>query len=224
MSIKISDMPHFDKPGSRIEVEGPRALSNAELLALVIGGDNGLILAYLLLNEFGTVGNIVRASVWELTSIAGIGDVTAHRLLAIGECGRRVLHEGQPERARITSPGDAANLLTPDMQHLEREHLVVVLLDTRNQVMATETVYKGSLNSAAVRVTELFQEAVKANAAAIILAHNHPSGDPSPSREDVQVTKAIVKAGKLLDIPVLDHLIIGRNRFVSMKEKHLGFE
>lgn len=223
MTMKISEMPHLDKPGSRIEMLGANALSSVELLALVIGGDNGLILANVLIRTFGTVGHVSRASVWELMEISGIGLATAHRIQAIFECGRRVMHERRPEQMRITSPGDVANLLMPDMQHLEREHLVVVLVDTRNQVIAVETIYKGSLNSAAIRVTEIFQSAVKANAAAIVLAHNHPSGDPSPSREDIHVTREIVKAGKLLDIQVLDHLVIGAGRFVSMKERALGF-
>ena len=116
------------------------------------------------------------------------------------------------------------NLLMTEMSLLEQEHLRLVLLDTRNHVLATPTIYVGSLNTSVVRVGELFRAAIKENAAALIVVHNHPSGDPSPAPEDVRVTGQIVSAGKLLDVDVLDHIIIGRQRFVSLKERGLGFE
>lgn len=111
-----------------------------------------------------------------------------------------------------------------EMMFLEQEHLRVILLDTRNTVLATPTIYVGSLNTSVVRIGELFRAAIKENAAAVIVAHNHPSGDPSPSPEDVHVTRQLVKAGQLLDISVLDHLVIGHQRFVSLKERGLGFD
>ncbi|MCA9920769.1 MAG: DNA repair protein RadC, partial [Anaerolineales bacterium] len=140
------------------------------------------------------------------------------------EVGRRLMAAAPEERIRITSPGDAANLLMSEMSFLEQEHLRIILLDTRNRVLHTPTIYIGSLNTSVVRVGELFRAAIKENAAALIVAHNHPSGDPSPSPEDVRVTRNIVKAGKLLDIEVLDHVVIGHHRFVSLKERGLGFE
>lgn len=124
----------------------------------------------------------------------------------------------------MSSPGDAANLLMSEMMFLEQEHLRLILLDTRNRVLSMPTLYVGSLNSSVVRVGELFRAAIRENAAALIVAHNHPSGDPSPSPEDVNVTRQLVRAGKLLDIDVLDHIVIGQQRFVSLKERGLGFD
>ena len=154
----------------------------------------------------------------------GIGVVKASRLKASLEFGRRVMINRPEERPQLTSPADAANLLMPDMVHLDRETLRLVLLDTRNRVMSTPTLYVGSLNSSVVRVGELFKAAIRENAAAIIVAHNHPSGDPNPSPEDVAVTRQIVQAGRLIDIPVLDHIVIGHQRYVSLKERQLGFD
>ena len=139
------------------------------------------------------------------------------------ELGRRLTLESPEERPSIHSPQDAADLVMYEMSALEQEHLRVILLDTRNRVLHIEEVYRGSLNSSQVRVGELFKAAIRRNAAAIIVVHNHPSGDPSPSPDDVAMTRAIVQAGKLLDIDVLDHLVIGRGRFVSLKERGLGF-
>ena len=128
------------------------------------------------------------------------------------------------DSSRVSSPADAANLLMSDMALLEQEHLRLVLLDTRNHVLATPNIYVGSLNTSVIRVGELFRHAIKENAAAMIVAHNHPSGDPSPSPEDVSVTRQIVSAGQLLDVEVLDHLVIGHGRYVSLKERGLGFD
>jgi DNA repair protein RadC len=125
---------------------------------------------------------------------------------------------------RVTSPADAANLLMSEMMFLEQEHLRLILMNTRNEVLKTPTIYIGSLNTSVVRIGELFRAAIKENAAAFIVVHNHPSGDPSPSAEDVNVTRQLVQAGKLLDISVLDHIVIGRQRYVSLKERGLGFD
>jgi DNA repair protein RadC len=130
---------------------------------------------------------------------------------------------GPQEMSQIRSPADVANLLMLEMGLLEREHMRTVLLDTKNRVQRIVNVYAGSLNTAVIRISEIFQEAIRANSAAVIVVHNHPSGDPTPSPEDVRVTQKIVQAGELLNIDVLDHLVIGRNRYVSMKERGLGF-
>ncbi|MCA9869972.1 MAG: DNA repair protein RadC, partial [Anaerolineae bacterium] len=140
------------------------------------------------------------------------------------ELGRRLLVTAPHERPQMRSPADAANLLMAEMSLLPQEHLRTVLLDTRNRVLSIPTIYVGSLNTAQVRVGEMFREAIRANCAGMIVVHNHPSGDPTPSPEDVQVTRMIVEAGSLLNIDVLDHLIIGRQRFVSLKERGLGFK
>jgi DNA repair protein RadC len=156
--------------------------------------------------------------------VRGIGEAQAGRLLAVLELSHRLQAPPADERLRITSPGDGATLLLPQMRHLTQEELWVILLDTRNRVLATQMVYKGSLNTSAVRVGELFRAAIEAPAAAMIVAHNHPSGHPSPSPEDIRVTKQIVEAGKLLDIELLDHLIIGNGRYTSLKERGLGWD
>jgi DNA repair protein RadC len=137
--------------------------------------------------------------------------------------GRRLLITAPHERPQITSPADAANLLMLEMSHLEQEHLRVLLLDTKNQVLASPVIYKGNVNTSVIRIAEIFREAIRHNSTALIIAHNHPSGDPTPSPEDIRVTRQIVEAGNLVDIEVLDHLIIGQGRYVSLKERGLGF-
>jgi DNA repair protein RadC len=128
------------------------------------------------------------------------------------------------DRFTVRSPKDVAQLLMAEMAHLEQEHFRVLFLDTRNRLMGIETVYVGSLNASHIRVGEVFRDAVRRNCAAIIVVHNHPSGDPAPSPEDVAVTRQLVQAGTLLDIEVLDHLIVGQQRYVSLRERGLGFE
>jgi DNA repair protein RadC len=160
----------------------------------------------------------------DLCQVKGIGQAKAAQLMAAIELGRRIAVSSPDERPTISSPADAANLLMYQMSALEQEYLYVILLDTRNRVLGKPLeVYHGSLNTSLIRTGEVFREAVKANAAGLIVAHNHPSGDPSPSPEDVAVTRALVEAGELLDVEVLDHLVIGRQRFVSLKERGLGF-
>lgn len=207
---------------------GERALSTTELLALVLGSgnanDNVLSVAQYLLAEVNGLPGLSRASLAELKTVRGIGDAKASRLKASLELGRRLLLTARQERPYITSPGDAANLLMPDMMHLEQEHLRLVLLDTRNRLLGTPTIYVGSLNTSVIRIGELFRAALKENAAAFIMAHNHPSNDPSPSPEDIAVTRKIVEAGRLMSIDVLDHIIIGQNCFVSLKERGYGFD
>ena len=143
--------------------------------------------------------------------------------MAALELGRRLMVASPLQRPQITSPADAANLLLLEMSALEQEQLRVLLLDTKNYVLGSRTIYMGNANTTVIRVGEIFREAVRENTTALILAHNHPSGDPTPSPEDVQVTRRIIEAGKLLDIEVLDHLIIGQQRYVSLKERGLAF-
>src|SRR5919205_754605 len=152
-----------------------------------------------------------------------LGIAKAVELQAALELGRRLAGLHPEARPQVRSPADLANLLMPDMMFLEQEHLRVVLLNTKNQVLSAPEVYVGSLNTSVVRVAELFREAIRQNAAAVIVVHNHPSGDPTPSPEDVAVTRQIAEAGRLLDIDVLDHLVIGHQRYVSLKERGLGF-
>ena len=224
---RIHDLPQGERPRERLVKNGSSALSSAELIAIILrtgsGGENVLRLAERLVAEFDGLAGIARASVIELTRVHGIGPAKAVEIKAALELGRRLLATAPELQPQINSPADAANLLMSEMAFLEQEHLRVITLDTRNRVLNIQTVYIGSLNTSVVRIGELFRSAIKDNAAALIVAHNHPSGDPTPSPEDTQVTKQLVEAGKLLNIQVLDHLVIGRNRFVSLKERGLGF-
>lgn len=225
--LTIHDMPAGERPRERLQHYGPEALSTAELMAILLRtgsrGENVLDLATRLLSEFGGLGGLARATFSELSAVNGVGPAKAAQLKAGLEIGRRLLIAAPHERPQITSPADAANLLMLEMGHLEQEHLRVLLLDTKNCVLASRNVYKGNVNTSVIRIAELFRVAIRHNSTAMIIAHNHPSGDPTPSPEDVRVTRQIVEAGDLLDIEVLDHLIIGQGRYVSLKERGLGF-
>ncbi len=225
---KIRDMAENDRPRERLIQVGPGAVSTAELLAIILrtgsGGENVLRLAERLLLTFGSIPGLARATIPELMSVKGVGQAKAVEIKAALEIGRRLMASAPEERPRVSSPADAANLLMSEMMFLEQEHLRLVLLDTRNRVLGTPNIYVGSLNTSVVRIGELFRAAIKANAAAFIVAHNHPSGDPSPSPEDINVTRQLVAAGKLLDMEVLDHIVIGHQRYVSLKERGLGFD
>ncbi len=223
----LKDIPMSDRPRERLKQHGAQALTTQELIAIVLRvgskGENVLRLSERLLIQSNGLSGLARASVAELGGVKGMGDAKATQIKAARELGRRLTVAAPEERPIVKSPADAANLLMSDMALQEQEHMRVLLLDTRNRVLGSPTIYIGNLNTAVVRIGELFREAVRSNCAAIIVAHNHPSGDPSPSPEDVRVTEQIVAAGKLLDVDVLDHLIIGQQRFVSLKERGLGF-
>ena len=221
---KIKDLPAAEQPINRLQHYGPYALSTAELLAILLGTPHALTDAEHLLNRFGELSSFATAPLAEITESPGIGQTLAARIKAALELGRRMLTAAPAERPVVRSPADAANLLMAEMGALEQEHLRTVLLDTRNRVIDIPTIYIGSLNTAAVRVGEVFKHAIRQNAASMVVAHNHPSSDPTPSPDDVQVTRMIVEAGALLGIDVLDHVIIGRQRFVSMRERGLGFK
>lgn len=217
-----------DRPRERLSVLGAASLSNQELLAILIGSGTSklgvLQVAQSLLGEFGGLAGLARASVQDLKRVAGIGPVRAVEIKACLELGRRLLTSPDVDRPVIRCPADAANLVL-DMGLLEQEHLRTIQLNTKNHVLNVHEVYRGSLNSSFVRIGELFREAIRRNCAGVILVHNHPSGDPSPSGDDIQVTRQAVAAGKLLDIAVLDHLIIGGSqRWISLKERGLGFD
>ncbi len=224
----IRDLPQGERPRERLAHYGAGALSTAELLAIILrvgtGGENVVRVAEVMLARFDGLPGLAQATLDELCQVKGVGEAKAVQIKAALELGRRLLVAAPHERPQVRSPADAANLLMAEMSLLPQEHLRTVLLDTRNRVTKIHTIYIGSLNAASVRVGEIFREAIRANCAAMILVHNHPSGDPTPSPEDVQVTRMIVEAGSLLGIDVLDHLVIGRQRFVSLKERGLGFK
>ncbi len=223
----IKELPQGERPRERLEHYGAGALSVAELLAIILRvgnkDENVIRLAQRLLTTYGGLVGLAQASFSDLIEVKGLGPAKATQLKAAFELGRRLLVAAPHERPMVKSPADAANLLMLEMGLLDQEHLRAVILDTKNHVLKVHTIYIGSLNTAVVRVGELFREAIRINAAAIIIAHNHPSGDPTPSPEDVLVTRQIVEAGKLLNIDVLDHLVICQARWVSLKERGLGF-
>lgn len=225
---RITDLASSERPRERLAKYGANVLTNAELLAILLRsglpGENAVQVGQRLLQTFGgKIAGIHRAPYDEVCNQRGIGPAKAAQIKAALELGNRLAKETQGERPTIHSPNDAAKLVQFEMSALEQEELWVLLLDTRNTVLETAPVYKGSLNSSQIRVGELFKKAIRRDAAAIVVIHNHPSGDPTPSPDDVAVTRAIAQAGKLLDIEVLDHLVIGGERFVSLKERGLGF-
>jgi len=224
---RITDLHETERPRERLASLGPQVLSNAELIAILlrvgVPGENAVQVGQRLLQTFGGLPGLHRAPFEELVAQHGIGDAKAAQIKAAIELGRRLRDLKPEERATINSPDEAAELVKYEMSALEQEHLRVILLDTRNHVLEIVEVYKGSVNSSQVRVGEVFKPAVRRGASALIIVHNHPSGDPTPSPDDLAVTRAFVQAGKLLEVDVLDHLIIGQGRYVSLKERGLGF-
>jgi DNA repair protein RadC len=224
----IHDFPVDERPRERLKNYGPASLSNAELLAILLRvgskGENVVALGTRLLIEFGGLPGLAKAGFPEVAAVRGLGLAKTAQVKAALELGRRLLLASPEARPQITSPADVASLLMLEMGHLEQENLRALLLDTKNRVLGSPTIYIGNVNSSIIRVGEVFREAVRQNATALILAHNHPSGDPTPSPEDVRVTRSVVEAGVLLGIEVLDHLVIGHQRFVSLKERGLGFD
>jgi DNA repair protein RadC len=219
----VRDLPPQERPVNRLHHAGTGALSTTELLAVILGTPYALQDANRLLAQFEDLLGLARAALLEIQGQDGIGRATAARIQAAFELGRRLMLIHPKDRIVIRSPADVAQHLMSEMSYLEQEHFRIILLDTRNRVLNTITLYVGSLNTSHVRIAEVFREPIRRSAAAIIVAHNHPSGDPTPSPEDVEVTRQIVQAGQQLDIEVLDHLIIGRLRFVSLRERNLGF-
>ena len=224
----IRDMPQGERPRERLRDYGPKLLSNTELIAILlrtgIQGENVLAMSNRLLTHFKGLDGLGRSTFAELCAERGLSEAKTCQLMAALELGRRFISLAPQDRAVINSPQDVANLLQAEMAALEQEHLRVLLLNTKNQVLRTEEVYVGNVNSSIVRPAEVFRQAVRDNAPSIIIVHNHPSGDPTPSPEDVNITRELVAAGKLLSIELLDHLVIGSGgRYVSLNEKKLGF-
>ena len=225
---RLREMPAEERPRERLERAGPAALSAAELIAILwrTGGEgrSALDLAADAIAAHGGLERLASASRFELERLHGVGPVRAAQLSAAFELGRRLLAEWPSGRLAVRAPRDLADRLVPDMGRLEREEMRVVLLNAKNVVLAVETVYQGNVSSALVRVGELFRDAVRRHAAGLILVHNHPSGDPAPSPDDLHLTAEAVAAGRLLDVPVLDHLVIGHDSYVSLRDRGIAFE
>lgn len=222
-SLMIRDFPEDERPRERLIQDGPQSLSNHELLAIMLRTgskeESVLQLANRLLTTFEGLRLLKDASVDEMMSIKGIGSAKAVQIMAAVELGRRIHRLQYEDRYVIRSPEDAANYVMEDMRFLTQEHFVCLYLNTKNQVLHQQTIFIGSLNASIVHPREVFKEAFRRSAASFICLHNHPSGDPSPSREDIDVTKRLNECGKLIGIELLDHLIIGDQKFISLKEK-----
>lgn len=224
LTLLIEDLPEDDRPRERLLQKGVRALSDAELLAVLLGsgraGTSAIDLAQQILRELGGFSGIHREDVSRLLEIKGVGEAKAARLKAAVEVGYRLSAEGRGKSMVIKTPQDLVEMLGHDLRGSDQEEFWVVWLNARNVVSGSQQLYKGSQDATTVRVSEVFKLVVSKNANAVMLAHNHPSGDPSESPEDVNMTRAIIEAGKLLDIRVLDHVIIGLNGFTSIRQKH----
>lgn len=224
--LSIRDLPDDERPRERLLRQGAAALSTAELLAILLrtgtARENVMRLAERLLAQCGGLHGLTQVTPEQLQAINGLGEAKATQILAAVELGRRLASRPNSDRAAVHSAADAARLVD-DMRHLPQEHIRVILLDSARQVIAIPTVYIGTVSLSVLRVPELFREAIARSAAALVIAHNHPSGDPAPSPEDVEVTRSLVAAGNLLELPVLDHIIVARRGWRSLKDLGLGF-
>ena len=223
----IREIPTSERPRERLALRGAGGLSAGELIGLIWGsgarGRSAVDLAEEALARFEGLTGLARATELELEALPGVGAAKAAQLTAAFELGRRLLADWPSGRWTIRSPGDVADRLILQMGRLEREELRIVLLNTKNVVLRVQTVYQGNVSSSLVRVGELFRDAVRLNATGVILVHNHPSGDPTPSPDDLHLTAEALAAGRLLDIEVLDHLIVGHDAWVSLRDRGVAF-
>lgn len=227
MSSLLQSIPLSDRPRERMIAYGPDAMTSVELLAIVLGTGTRtksvLDLAYELLAHFGSVAALAGASIEEMCQISGMGTVKAVRLKAALSLAQRVSDPVAKGRTRIGTPEDVYRLLSPTLEAETRELFIVVLLDVKGGLIGHDIAAVGTLSNVMTHPREVFFQAVRRKAASIILVHNHPSGDPTPSREDIQITEALVRSGKTMGIPVRDHLIIGRGCYQSLKEEGVCF-
>ncbi|MDM8000366.1 MAG: DNA repair protein RadC [Dehalococcoidia bacterium] len=220
-SFTVRDLPPAERPRERLARFGAEALSAQEILALVLGrgvkGESVMVTAQRLLSRFASLQGIADASLEELSQINGIGPAKAAQLKAAFDLSRRLQGGPGEGKAQVKSPEDVFGVVSAALKGKKKEHFLALLLDTRNRLIRTATVSVGSLDSSIVHPREVFKEAIKASAASVIFVHNHPSGDPEPSQDDIELTRRLVEAGKLLGILVLDHVIVGDGSFLSLK-------
>ncbi|AET70598.1 DNA repair protein radc [Desulfosporosinus orientis DSM 765] len=220
---RLKDLPEELLPRERLCQLGPEALSNSEVLAILLRtglkGENVLSLAERILASVGGLSGLGKLTVHDLAQIHGLGKAKSAELKAALELGRRSVSVDPMSRPVVNSPQDVAHIVMEEMRYLDREHFRVLSLSTKNHVLGITSISIGSLNSSIVHPRECFKEAIRRNSNAIILLHNHPSGDPTPSQEDVEVTRRLAEGGKILGIEVIDHVIIGDNRYISLKER-----
>ena len=223
----IRDMPADMRPRERMIGLGAGALSNSDLIAILlrtgVTGENVLSLSNKLLSRLGGLSGLSDATIGDMCELHGISEAKACQVMAAVELGKRAASMNPQHRPTIGSPEDVNNLVGLEMSHLTQEKLRVLLLNTKNRVMTMRDVYQGTVNSASVRVAEILRPAVRENCPYIIVVHNHPSGDPTPSPEDILVTRRLNQSADMMDIELLDHIVIGQKSFVSMKQRNLGF-
>ncbi len=221
--LRMREVHEADRPRERFLRQGPESLSNQELLAILLRtgtkNESVLSLANRILVQFEKLHALKHATVEEMMEIKGVGEAKAIQILAAIELGKRLAQKELDNKYTIRSPEDAANFLIPELAPLQQEHFVALYLNVKNQILHKQTIFVGSLNASIVHPREIFRVAIRRSAAAIIVAHNHPSGNPSPSPEDIDVTKRLIEAGQILGVDLLDHLIIGDHQFISLKEK-----
>lgn len=221
----IKGLPPWERPRERLVALGASALSDRDLLAIVLrtgsAGTSALVLAERLLETFGSLRGLLEASVEEMARVRGIGMAKAAQVKAALELGRRLTARTRGFRPSVSSPQEAAELVMEDLRYLDRETFQAILLDTKHRVLGVQLVSVGHLNGAPAHPRELFKDAIRRSAAALVLVHNHPSGDPQPSPEDIALTRRLTKAGELLGIKVLDHIIVGEGCYVSLREQGL---
>ena len=224
-NLTIKDLPPDERPRERLVKYGAEALSNAELLAIIMRVGtreySAIGLAEHMLAKFSGLKGIATAGVEELGTIKGLGTAKAAQIKAMVELGKRLAASVGHTRPTIRSPQDAVDLLMPELRDEPQEHFKGLFLNNKHEVLRIRTITIGSLTASIITPRELFREAISTNSAAVIIAHNHPSGDPAPSQEDIDVTKRICQAGEMIGIDVLDHLVIGDGRWVSLKERGL---
>lgn len=221
----IKEMPEEMRPRERMLRNGPEALTDVELIAILLRSgtptSTSLELAAQLLARFEGIRGLMAAGIEELQEVKGVGPAKAIEVRAALELGRRVAASPAAERPVIRTPDDAAAVVMENFRHLDREHFGVLVLNTKHQVLAHDRVSVGTLNSSSVHPREVFKNAVRRNAAALVLVHNHPSGDPTPSRQDIELTRRLVEAGQIMGIEILDHIIVGDNKYTSFKAEGL---
>lgn len=224
----IRDLPRAERPRERLLNLGAGALTNAELIAILLRtgmrGENVLSLASRLLAACSGLHGLLRASAAELCALRGVSAAKAAQLCAALELGRRAVSPGPEERAKIRVPGDLYRRIGPQLAHLTQEKMCVVLLNTKQEMLRVCDVYQGTVDSASIRIAEVLRPAIKENCPNFIVVHNHPSGDPTPSQEDIHVTRRLIASADAMDIDLQDHVVIGGSGYVSMKQKGLGFD
>ena len=222
--MKIKSLPMDDRPREKLIKNGANTLSDSELLAIILGTgskkESVINVSNKLFSKYN-VKSLSRLSIGTLKKELGIGDAKACQVVACFELGRRLARFKADKKPLIKDARSVAKIFIPEMSSLKKEHFKGIYLDSRKRIIREETIFIGSLNESVIHPREIFEIALNENAAALILLHNHPSGDPKPSSEDIEITKELVKAGDILGIPVLDHIIIGNQKYTSLREKGL---